>query len=52
MYLDINFSNFHDQKHLLAFEKHWLNGKDDDNHSFDDNNAFDDNGHSFDDEDG
>ena len=51
MYLDINFSNFHDQKHLLAFEKHWLNGKDDDNHSFDGNNAFDDDGHSFDDDD-
>ena len=50
MYLDINFSNFHDQKHLLAFEKHWLNGKDDDNHSFDDNNAFDDDGNAFDDD--
>ena len=49
--MDVNLSNFHDQKHLLAFEKHWLNGKNDDNHSFDDNNAFDDDGHSFDDDD-
>ena len=46
-------------KAFNCFKKHWLNVKDDNNHSFDydndfddDGNAFDDYGHSFDDDHG